>query len=191
MLGITLRNGRGAEGSYKLKDDEKAINLLLILSDDRLLLTLSDDDHPEREFVFENEAKPDHEDYDDALIYGEFMFYDLNHDGRNEMLLALRSSAKRKWRNPEAKAGGSETIIVHLMNWCVIWCVGFAPEEGFWLADGEIRSSAGVSIIPSFDGKGEMFKIDGLTFFELQDKRLSKHSWIQHFKDNEVFDDGS
>lgn len=78
------------------------------------------------EFSHTSEWLPD---YEGTSVEGEVLLYDMDGDGRDEILVALSDRIVLQ---------GPHGNIIRNTNWRAVWCVGGTPAEGFWRAEGEL-----------------------------------------------------
>ena len=172
-----MENGNIDKGPVRLGKGGVKVNAYFELSNDVLTVRLDDSIHPEAEFVFTNDS-PAETPISSILgvptIFAEAVFFDLNADGRDEIIVTLRSSAKTSHINPNAKHSEEANYVIHLMRWVNAWCIGYSPESGFWLADGEIKGDVGVSIVRDFDSGGYMLMQNDMNRHRLQGRELLK-----------------
>lgn len=130
-----------------LAKGQSEIEIQYKLSGDTLNLILSDSILPEQGFTFSYDTATMYQSYKDTTVEAEIMFYDMNGDGQYELLVAL--SDRKRFTNPS-------DILFCNTNSLVVWCIGYAKDEGFWQTDGMIGPTSQLTL-------GNGILLDGLS----------------------------
>ena len=135
-----------------LADGLPEIDLLYEVKNGALYLTLSDRVLPGQDFVFsyETDYPPD---YADTSVEAEIIFYDMDGDGQYEMLIALSDRERFE---------GVNGYVLSNTNWYAVWCVGYAPGEGFWQAGGMMDTPGFIPIMLNYFGDRELYDYDSV-----------------------------
>lgn len=161
---IPHTSGKGSE-SIRLMANQSEISLLYELSDSILTLSLDDHELPEQKFSFSYRPLNDL-DYVDAKTDAEILFYDMDGDGQDEILIAL---------SDRSLLSGVNDMILCNTNWRTVWCIGYAPKEGFWQAAGMMVSfgnHGGISI--NYLGERELYCNDTGIWMRLSERVLQE-----------------
>lgn len=161
---IPHTSGKGSE-SIQLMANQPEVILQYELSDSVLTLSLDDHELAEQKFSFSYGPLNDL-DYVDAKTDAEILFYDMNGDGQDEILIAL---------SERSLLSGANDMILCNANWRAVWCIGYAPTEGFWQAAGMMVSfgnHGGISI--NYLGERELYCNDTGIWMRLSGRVLQE-----------------
>ena len=161
-LPISANSEAGIE-RIRLVADEPEIELRYKLINGVFELILDDFILPQQSFSFSYES--DMPDDDTLDVDAEILFYDMNGDGQLEILIALSS---RDWTH------GLIGPVASDINWRAVWCVGYANDEGFWQAAGNMVTyfSHGTIYLDRF-GERELSESETFTFLRLIERKLT------------------
>lgn len=162
---LMLTEGTEKMGQFSLAEKEEPIEVVAKLTAEGLSLVITDTSDSSTDYMLSNQYEiPD--DYANTSLYAEVLFFDTDHDGRDEIWVAVSDRALVEGLNGYVHAN---------QNYMAGWCIYQDEDGNFCLADGQLFTKGKFEIgTVNPDGIWQEFEFEG---YKLEDGALVNIPW--------------
>lgn len=160
-LYLMLTEDTEKRAQISLAEEEEPIEVAAKLTAEGLSLAITDTSGSSTDYMLSNQYEIP-VSYSDTSLYAEVLFFDTDHDGRDEIWVAVSDRALVEWLNGHVHAN---------QNYMAGWCI-FQDEDGnFCLADGQLLTKGKFEIGTVVDPNGIWQEYE-FELYELEDGSL-------------------